>query len=543
MPPVPFINQLEQLFKLLSTGMPEGVTTRPIHQQLVPEADSLPTPPKSLSQYLHMMGNALNMNQQQHALIDELLDCTLSLDTVTGLAPPYLYPEMIGMMQLFSQTQNIPGCLIQADFSNLRGCNELIGKEATNQLMRLCCEIYQKHLWLSKPKCGYGVRNGGDEFQFVVTGLSEAEVNHAINQAEVEITLLIENIGLSDLQHQKYPNDQKRRGAGAKAATLSLSRLHSADDLGCLDQMIDAKKLAAGTERLQCTGKTTRELASYTKVEIAAIVHRIKRYAQRYHCQLEQTYQSTARDKLTVPTDADELLKMSLREQRLHRLNSRIEQQNLTPPQLALLINIYEHVCEWQQPGLALERADDFLLRLNQLSATNKLLVKLEAQNFAGLNKFLGHVGADHVYQMMVNELNRTSREEGLAISWFGRPNGKIVGIATDTKIEKMDDFIKQLQAAITKNILSLPLAKIAEAAGVRIDNAALDEYRLTPDSPVSSIPYIRGHGEKRGTDFVCAVVLSTPHDRPQEKLAELDCLIAERKLDQRMEATVKLIR
>jgi GGDEF domain-containing protein len=130
------------------------------------------------------------------------------------------------------------------------GANPEWGHNGTDVATRVSANIMKEDIEAAGGKV-FAARAGGDEFRYIVTGLSAEKMEKTLDTAHDRIEKFTAKAGLHDHPHSKDPLNPYRNGFGfvAKEVNLSDPDLNPANAVARNDAGVEAKKIVIGHER------------------------------------------------------------------------------------------------------------------------------------------------------------------------------------------------------------------------------------------------------------------------------------------------------
>ncbi len=192
-------------------------------------------------------------------------------DAMTGyMQKPHL-GLVSGFGHLYAQSTGRDVAMIEVDFSNMGGTNELYrALEAqakgvpienipvedvwhyTDDSAKLIAKTLQAELQNSLPEGSaiLPVRSGGDELRLVVTGIEPSQYETVSRAIHSKIETHMAALNLHDHVHLKAPDTLEKNGFGAALTIVDMNALDPAHAVELADEAIKAKKIELGHTRL-----------------------------------------------------------------------------------------------------------------------------------------------------------------------------------------------------------------------------------------------------------------------------------------------------
>jgi GGDEF domain-containing protein len=142
-------------------------------------------------------------------------DSGIVTDAVTGWGrAEERYPSVLRAILHVSATDEA-AFYIEIDIRNLGGLNHKLGHTGANKIYRAFTDAIQKEL-AKLPADMVPFRHGGDEVSVLLVGpgITQADVEEAMEEATRRALEIAAKEGLSDLPHPKHPGQDGRRGTG-----------------------------------------------------------------------------------------------------------------------------------------------------------------------------------------------------------------------------------------------------------------------------------------------------------------------------------------
>lgn len=146
---------------------------------------------------------------------------------------------------------------VEADIANLGGLNARLGHSQANGVYRMLTDIMARHLRAVGADVHFS-RHGGDEVSAVIVGreISAEKVERAVRGAQREIESVVADttltdihrrpVRLADIEHPKYPGDAGQRGTGLSLGVAPIhGRATPEDVFRIADLQVEAAKLRA----------------------------------------------------------------------------------------------------------------------------------------------------------------------------------------------------------------------------------------------------------------------------------------------------------
>ncbi len=179
------------------------------------------------------LATALGLSPEQAAVVKTKLRTPLEKDRVTGLYKSEELDTTVRAVQDAGQD----GIYVEADFANLGGANAALGSRGADALLREAAETVRAELELAGSTVG--IRKGGDEFGFIVTGARKDTVERAMARARKRFVASMAAKGYSKLPHSKGG----KPGIGLHYATGSIEPGRDVGEmLGKVDVLVEARK-------------------------------------------------------------------------------------------------------------------------------------------------------------------------------------------------------------------------------------------------------------------------------------------------------------
>jgi len=168
-------------------------------------------------------------------VISEVFHSAIEIDPKTGA-----YGK--SMTNLVRETAGAYGAdgkesaVVRADFSNIGGANDAIGRDNVDRSINIMLKIYEDEILKANPDGNppphvSTVRVGGDEIEFVVSNVSEEKLSKALENVQKRIELFSKEMGVNQVNHPKYEDE---------VAALSLKRPQTKEEE---QSGIDAERL------------------------------------------------------------------------------------------------------------------------------------------------------------------------------------------------------------------------------------------------------------------------------------------------------------
>lgn len=150
--------------------------------------------------------------------------------------------------------------IIEMDFSNMGGANLAIGRNNVDRAVGIIVAIYENAL-NEQGIQSVKVRRGGDEVRFYALCENENALRRAIQKAEKTTQQLVDDLGLTNLQHLKSA-DPAKAGFGAGAGYIMLANYQdSSQKLGeAVSGDLDKKIKEAKQEQAQHISRQASDL-------------------------------------------------------------------------------------------------------------------------------------------------------------------------------------------------------------------------------------------------------------------------------------------
>lgn len=242
----------------------------------------------------------LGFTRAQRAMVaDQILPMLRDVDQVTGLNAPYSRHLNVALAAYYAKLHTDreghapPLHIVSGDFSNLRGLNVVLsggdirqeanaiknaqnhegvapsasslasreGNQHANKILRMVAHIFSEEMVALKQKFPEVTvkcyRSGGDEFDAIIAGAPEQEIEKAQKKIHDRVESLVKELGLDRIMHPKYSTSASHRGIGFTCACGS----YSADDTvnqfhqleKNLEKIIEGEKARLGMARFRRT--------------------------------------------------------------------------------------------------------------------------------------------------------------------------------------------------------------------------------------------------------------------------------------------------
>ncbi len=483
----------------------------------------------------------LSLDIDQREAITAVAEAALTIDEGTGFYDRKIRPLIESVGDILAQTSDLDVMKVQIDISNMGTANNAIGRDAVDDAVDLMAAIYTKNLIEHGADEVIHSRDGGDELGFLVVGLSEEETKIAMLASRAEVDEVMHDAGLDVLIHAKYPEDLERAGFSVGGGAVALGEGRSSGNIqGIIDAETELDKPEGGALRV------TR----HAEDRKAGDVGNSRYHAEDFHhsegvddkdagrrflnLQSAKNVISDAKDKFveagfvpekiedkwpeeTIPTkalqDIDPL--RNAEEVRTFAAELKAEELGMNADQRDLLVSVVEFYDE-RDPLTNMKGARDFVDDIKRLQGAGEevFLANIEVENLSGLNKAVGHHGADtaieHVAQIVQEEL-ALSFGDAITDNLYHKGGGQF-GLISPAELVKVDEYTQdELSLEFKQEKLQEVLAGAADKFAIELQGATANNYigRLMP--------------EEHQAEFAELIASITPQQKQEEFVELLD--------------------
>lgn len=391
---------------------------------------SLAATPAQLIDYLaRQQISSLELPPDQAALCANMSRALMQQDSLTGFDKPY-YKELNLALIQSAQASGASGAeqafYLASDVSNLRGLNlalsgsdiELAGEQAitragremTDGVLKLMSHVFQtevEKMVEQRKQAGFPAhatfyRDGGDELSACITGMGAEDMQVIQERIHTRVNLLIEETGLDDILHPKYPFLGERAGAGLSCGFVPITPAVTLEQLGkAADILIEEHK---AQKNVSFATRAPRSKLMPEAIEHAA--NALRGYAVTEGITLgERTTSPPFPLNQEVLPSADQspadFVWPNLR--RKMQVDDAVAKLHMAPEAASLLEGLHS-TYEANDPVTGYQRHSPFgvisegLEYLRAHPGDKMHVLIFEMQNFAGMNEKLGHGGCDQVF-------------------------------------------------------------------------------------------------------------------------------------------------
>ncbi len=424
----------------------------------------------------------------------KLVDAAIQYDNVTHLYDANFDTLMINAVNAYqSKNPQHESYIVEGDFSNLFNCNKAIGKQRTNEIMAVIINMYQqafKHI-SPAPQLVYGSRSGGDEFRFIVSGISEDGLKSAIQSARENIENFVAELGLTQIEHSKYTGNPVKTGIGAEVAYKKLPVEFPSYELESeLDTIINENKLTAGQRKVQ---------RGFNTIENPADIANSPERLHRVDDVLEK-YKITARPpQKPFPFHGlkDEETHGHLFQRHREQVEHEARQLNMNGPQTEIFLSLLQNIYHKRDEKTNMMPNRDFIACINHLMSHAKqmgipcFVIKMEAHNFSTLNEIFSHFGNDTIFRHMADITARNLANVNTV--FFARGGGIISPITTENGAEQLNHVLEKIIDEFHNEIGNKTIAEYCQQHDINYSSEALKKLHIDENTKINQIPNIRG--------------------------------------------------
>lgn len=436
----------------------------------------------------------------------QLVDAAIQRDQVTRLYDGTFDALVINAANLYSSKDaKNESYIIEGDFSNLYNCNKAIGKARTNEIMAIIINMYKEAFndILPAPSLIYGSRSGGDEFRFVVAGVSEEQLNKGITAARTKIEEFMTKTGLDQLEHSKHPGNPVRSGVGAEVAYKKLPVEFPSYDLESeLDEVINKNKRDAGMRKaargrvlVEQPANISESPERLNQVDLMINTHKIQQQAQ----------------KKDFPF-YDEVLEHqpgSIFKKHKDEIEKKAAELGMNEQQTSLFISLLDNIYDIRDEKTGMMRNRDFIDSINDFMLQAKesgqpcYILKMEAYNFSSLNEIFSHFGNDTIFRQMAEITSR--HLENLGAVCFSRGGGIISPVLPGKQQAEINQAMQNIIDDFHRLIGNKSIKEYCEENNIKFSPEALKKLNIDENNKINDIPSIRGF--IRGSGFVISEI------------------------------------
>ncbi|HHT0594609.1 TPA: hypothetical protein ACTXXA_003154 [Legionella anisa] len=458
-------------------------------RQIIGLSEKMPTLEFLLKELTSHQTWTLKMSLPQQQVCAQLVAASIQTDKVTRLYDGNFDVIMVETANLYSKINDKESYIISGDFSNLYNCNKAIGKETTNEIMAIIISFYKEAFGEASPELIYGSRSGGDEFRFIVVGMSEEQLESCIKKVQKQIERFIAELGLDQLVHSKYPNNPLACGVGAEVAYKQLPIIFPSSILDKeLDQAINTNKLMSYKRKVaKVKLDEPREIANdpYRLARVTAVI-------SKYKSTKPEDYKEFPFKDLIVNARGETIFKVrALQVRKLAtELGMNMDQTNFF---LNLLKNLYDKKDEktgmWQSRDLINSISD----LITQYKGTHLPchLLKIESHNFSSLNEILSHYGNDVLFKEMANIVSKYLNHPDFLC--FYRGGGIIFAILPGINESEINELLYSICMDFYTLIGNKSIKEYCEDNGIQYTIEGLRKLNVTENTKLKEIPSMRG--------------------------------------------------
>lgn len=459
----------------------------------------------------------------------QLAEAAVQRDKVTRLYDGNFDDVMFSAVNLYqAKSAKNESYYIEGDFSNLFNCNKAVGKPRTNEIMAIIISIYQEALSevSPAPHLIYGSRSGGDEFRFIVAGITEEHLQSAIQKARTRIEEFVQKMGLEQIEHSKYPGNPIRSGVGAEVAYKKMPVNYPNYDLVSeMDDAISEKKREAGIRKVQ---RGLEEIED--PLRIAKSPERLSRVddaIQEYRKELDITPKD-----FPFEEENPEIRRGSVFRKRRDQVERTARALSMNEDESRFLMSVLDNIYDKKDDKTGMYRNRDFIHSLNDymIQATRLgvpcYVVKMEAYNFSSLNEIFSHFGTDLIFRKMADLASRELA--GLNAVCFARGGGIVSPVIPGASEEEINRAIENIIDAFHQQIGCKTIKEFCRENRIYFSIDALEKLNITERTLMSEIPSMRGLFP--GSGFVVSKFDLSKASHFNEALESLDRQIDENK-------------
>jgi GGDEF domain-containing protein len=473
--------------------------------RIIEAYDKFPSVEFLLTELTNFAAKKLSLNEGQLTACQDLISASVRHDPITRLYDGNFDQLIVTAANSYSQSNNVESYIIEGDFSNLYNCNKVIGKSQTNKIMDMIIDIYQQEFKAISPGSTYGSRIGGDEFRFIITGINEAELKEATKNAQGKIDSLVESLGLSNLEHSKYPDNHIKKGIGANIAYKKLPVEFPSYKLQVeLDQAVDKNKYQAGKDKLEKSKTMGKpqiidKVQDFTKTRHDQISLNIEKYKDKKP-HLKTTLKNQDFPFKDIAADENEQNIFKIRQAQIKQLSSKL---NFNNEQNKFLMDILEYVYDKKDDKTGMMSNKDFITSLTNYHSYSKsknlscFLLKMEAYNFSSLNAIFSHAGNDTMFKHMAKIVEKNLND--LEPICFHRGGGIITAITPEISAKKIDAAIARIADDFIREIGKKTIKEYCNEQGIPYLPDGLAKLNINENTKINNIPSIRGASSGSG--------------------------------------------
>lgn len=467
--------------------------------------------------------DACGLVEEQRATLKELLHFAAAPDIGLGCVARPWRAAYLEALQAWHDYSQQPAAIVQCDFRNMANANDTLGRRQVDRLMKLMTKQAERIFSGGGDKSAAGVtvvRPGGDEVEFLITGLDSNELSARMREVDKATQGLLRDLGTVTISKQDTSLPDYLRQAGGEVDVLSLLSYKKSKD----DKHRTGFGMGMGAVMLQGQHLTMEQLQNALDADIKRHKEQegaecADKHAQQFGGAMQWQPLSPQQVRALLPlTQVGQVIAEAA--QRLG-VSAQLTPRPAWPPHLPLAASIdapqrdlytaqKEALADFAAT-LATPAQQDFTHALGKLvnmrdpqtgfkaarmlpgsleylrthSPSRLVLAELELSNLVTLNNLLGTEGANQFKEAVTQRVVLPALQESLPEAFMPARDVYHAGgsrmrlLLRDIEMPKVEQALRQVVRRVEQEINQRPLGEALDFLGLPALKESLDAHTL----------------------------------------------------------------